>query len=249
MHSSRLSLKFYMVVVLFAACSLGIHAQDTLRSTLDTSVAHVKETKLKTYKNTLFITAFLADSKNASFYNNTFYRGYGLQLGIPLYTHQYYTTRLNLSFASFKFQTSEYLKSITLKPEESISSKDLETFGVIPDIMIHPLGESRFSPFVNLGAGLIVGSREPNLILKNNATGKESTSKITLGSRFVAQVGAGLSVKTTSFLFVTFNATYNIEFLRNNQPEDIFNKFKKEKDLSYKYMYYSIGLQLKLKRN
>lgn len=229
-------LNFLLVVSAFG--------QDSLSKQLDS--LELKKTSEMPYKNLIYVSGFTSTSLNNYFYDDYYKSGMGIQLGVPLYSHNYYTLRFNLAYSSYKFQMEEYLKTDTLKEMEEVKGTPLQIATFLPDIIIHPLPNYLISPYLNVGFGMMVGSNQV-MLNKNMANGKVVMTEKAFGSRYLAQVGLGGIISVLPFLNVIAGASYNIEFLRNHSSDDIFYKFK-TRDESFKYMNYSVGIQLKFKK-
>ncbi len=227
--------------------SLNKYNQDSLKvETVQKDSSSVKQANVS-YQNLVYVSAFASQTLNDYFYSNFYKAGKGIQIGIPLYSQPYYTVRFNLAYSSFRFQMNEYLKTDTLNAGETIKGTPLEIVTFLPDILIHPMPNYLVSPYLNLGVGVMVGSNQPT-ITKSLPEAKALKTEKAFGTRYLAQVGTGGIVHLLPYLNIMAGVSYNIEFLRSHQPEDIFYKFKSV-DNSFKYLYYQVGIQLKLKKN
>lgn len=238
------SIVFYCLILQLYIVNIA-NSQDSLTSKPADSLL-IKPITNGSYQNLVSISGFAAKSLNDYFYDNFYKSGIGVQLGIPLFSNDFYTLRFNLAYTSYKFQRSEYLKTDTLDQGENISGTPLETVTFLPDIIIHPMPNYIVSPYVSLGVGVIVGSNLPTYN-KTLADGKTALRTKAFGTKYVAQVGTGGIVHVLPYLNVFAGVSYNIEFLRDHQPEDIFYKFK-QLDNSYKFLNYVVGVELKLRK-
>lgn len=234
---------FFLIVLFVNSQAYG---QDSLAVPDRTSDALDENSKVKEYKTVAYLSGFLASSRNDAFFDKLYAQGIGLQLGVPLYSHQYYTLRFNVFYSKYKFRMEEYLKTDSLKEGESASGRDMEVVTFAPDLMVHPFPKWLASPCLLAGVGYMVGSNEPSVIV-SKPDGKESIYNLPFGTRFTAYTGLGVVVGVIPALNIVAGASYHFEFLPNNQPEDIFYTFKKA-DTRYKFLVYSLGIQLKLKQ-
>lgn len=194
-------------------------------------------------RKAVYVSGLVATSTNSAFYDDCFKKGWGLQLGVPLFSQKYYTLRFNLGYTKYAFQKEAYQAKYPLPEGASGKTSDLETVTLMTDVLFHPLPAWIVSPFVQGGIGLTVGSKDPSFTTL--VDGKEIQQIIPFGSRYLAQLGIGASVKMLNNVEAFVGISYVRELLENQQPDDVFYKFKK-KDLSYKYLYYNVGVLIKL---
>ncbi len=246
MHSNRL----FILLVTLGGISLGLIsnalAQDTLSTVRDSIVQPLPEKGAPSYKNLVYVSGVGATSTNDGFYHHYFNRGFGAQLGIPLYSHTRYTIRFNVGYMFYAFDKSEYTKFDTTSQGKGVSGTRLETVSFLPDVMIHPFPNLLVSPYLSMGVGVMLGSKDPSVTL-TSADGKDTKTTYPFGTRYLGQIGAGGIVQISPSFNVIVGASYSMEFLQNHQPEDVFYKFKTE-DVSYKFINYSIGVQFKFKQ-
>jgi hypothetical protein len=249
MHfKARLSLPALLLV--YFACSIVFiaKAQESTLPTADSTGALPPATK-GVYKPLIFLTGVLQQSTNDEFYQNYFKQGLGVQLGVSVYSTTYYTIRFSIGYTNFKFDKNDFVHSDTSYSGngENVRTSSLQTVSFVPDVMVHPFPQWLVSPYLNAGLGLVVGSKDPSAIV-TNPDGTETKRLYSFGSRYIGQVGAGAIVDMTKALSLVVNASYNFEFLQNNQQEDIFYKFKNPTDPNYKYLYFQVGLLFKIER-
>lgn len=233
-----------LVVVCGVLLSLTANAQDsTVVVTKDSIISESPKGEV-TYRNLLYFSGLYLQNTNDEFYDNMFPNGLGVQLGIPLYSHNYYTIRFNAGFQQYAVDKDAYMKKDSAAV--SVNTTALQTVSLMPDVIFHPFDKWVASPYVSAGVGLLVGSKNPSATA-SYANNPEQKSTITFGTRYIAQFGAGATVRLSNHFNVLLGAAYNLEFLENNEPEDIFYNFEKPKDYSYKYLQYQVGLQVKWK--
>ena len=187
------------------------------------------------------INAIFAQGRNNQFFNGYFEKGTGIQITFTVYTARFYSIRFKTAYINYVFNAERFRFVNELDSE--LKLKNPETITLLPDIIIHPLPDFFINPYVFLGLGMQVGSRDATVTFLDKSTGKYKEVIYQLGSRYIAQAGFGISKKIHNRFHLNASIARNVEFLENAQSKDIFYDFKETIDVRYKYNYFCLGFQ------
>ena len=234
---------FFILIVLTINLSFAGNGKNNQHPSDTTLVTAIDTAKKRSAPNRILfdINGIFAQGRNSQFFNGYFEKGTGIQIAFTVYTSRFYSIRFKTAYINYKFDGERFRYANEI--DVDLKLKNPETITLLPDVVIHPLPDFFINPYVFLGLGMQIGSRDAAVTYLDESTGKYVERIYQLGSRYIGQAGFGISKKIHDRIHLNACIARNVEFLENTQSKDIFYNFKETVDGRYKYNYFCFGFQ------